>query len=105
MSKTANYNVIISDRAKQMLGVNIKFLAQASPEGALKLKDNLLKAIRSLELMPQRCPFFNEPYIPSNKYHKLVVQDRYIILFQIKDSNVYVDYVLDCRQDYQWLIY
>ena len=33
----------------------------------------------------------------------MIVRRRYMLLYQIKDLNVYVDYVLDCRRDYQWL--
>ena len=60
--------------------------------------------IRSLQTMPQRFPFFNEDYIPANKYHKLYVENWYLVLYQIKDDTVYVDWILDCRQDYSWLL-
>ena len=54
--------------------------------------------------MLQRFPFFEEPYIPPNKYHKMFVEKWYLVLYQIKDDTVYVDYILDCRKDYSWLI-
>lgn len=98
------YNVIISDRAKEMLGMHIRFLAQVSKPAAQKLKNRLLSALRSLQDMPQRYPFFNEDYIPANKYHKLYVENCYLVLYQIKDNTVYVDWIVDCRQDYQWLM-
>ena len=98
------YKVIISDRASQMLGRHLRFLAQASRPAAVKLKHRFLEEIRSLQEMPQRYPFFNEDYIPVNKYHKLYVENCYLVLYQIKDDTVYVDWVVDCRQDYQWLL-
>ena len=96
--------VIISDRAKEMLGMHIRFLAQISKTAATKLKSRLVEEIRSLQDMPQRYPFFNENYIPANKYHKLYVENWYLVLYQIKDDTVYVDWIVDCRQDYQWLL-
>ncbi|MDD4658959.1 MAG: type II toxin-antitoxin system RelE/ParE family toxin, partial [Eubacteriales bacterium] len=30
--------------------------------------------------------------------------DRYLLIYQIKDNIVYIDAVVDCRQDYIWLI-
>jgi len=33
-----------------------------------------------------------------------LVGKRYLILYQIKGQMVYVDYIVDCRQDYEWLI-
>lgn len=98
------YKVIISDRAKEMLGMHIRFLAQVNKPTATKLKNRLVEEMRSLQDMPQRYPFFNENYIPANKYHKLSVENRYLVLYQIRDDTVYVDWIVDCRQDYQWLL-
>ena len=98
------YKVIVSDRAKQMLGSHLRFLAQVNKEAAGKLKDRLLEQIGSLQEMPQRYPFFNEDYIPANKYHKLFVENWFLVLYQIKDDTVYVDWIIDCRQDYGWLL-
>lgn len=98
------YHIIISERAKEMLGMHIRFLAQVNKAAAGKLKNRLVAEIRSLQTMPQRFPFFNEAYIPANKYHKLYVENWYLVLYQIKDDTVYVDWILDCRQDYPWLL-
>lgn len=98
------YKVIISDRAREMLGLHLRFLAQASRPAAAKLKKRFLEEMRSLQEMPQRYPFFHENYIPVNKYHKLYVENWYLVLYQIKDDTVYVDWIVDCRQDYQWLL-
>lgn len=104
MAESRKYNVIVSDRAKQMLGSHIRFLAQVSKTAAQKEKKLLIDALRSLSAMPQRFPFFEDESVPRNKYHKLFVEKQYLILFQIKDNTVEVDYILDCRQDYGWLI-
>jgi len=87
-----------------MLGAHIKFLAQKSPSSAHSVKEKIIIAIRSLSEMPERCPFFDAEFVPINKYHKLIVNNRYLILYQIKDSTVYVDYIIDGRQDYSWLV-
>ena len=98
------YRVILSDRAKEMLGMHIRFLAQVNKTAATKLKSRMVEEMRSLQDMPQRYPFLNENYIPANKYHKLYVENWYLVLYQIKDDTVYVDWIVDCRQDYQWLL-
>ena len=98
------YRVEISDRAKNMLGAHIKILAQKSPSAARDMKDKIVTAIRSLSSIPERCPFFDGDFVPRNKYHKMVVDNRYLLLFQIKDRVVFVDYIIDGRQDYSWLI-
>lgn len=104
MEKKPQYKVIVSDRARQMLAGHVRFLAQKSPTAARRVKNELMNAIRSLHQMPERYPFFDAGFIPLNKYHKMFVEKRYLILYQIKDQTVYVDYVVDCRQDYAWLV-
>jgi plasmid stabilization system protein ParE len=98
------YKVIISDRAKQMLGEHIRFMAQVDKNVAKEKKNQIMNALRSLSQMPQRFPFFNEMYMAQNKYHKMFIEKWYLVLYQIQDDTVYVDYILDCRKDYSWLI-
>lgn len=104
MEDNIKYKVIISDRAKRMLGNHIRFMAQVNKDAAIEKKKEIMKSLRSLSYMPQRFPFFEEMYIPPNKYHKMFVEKWYLVLYQIKDDTVYVDYILDCRKDYKWII-
>lgn len=104
MEKMPQYKVIVSDRARQMLAGHVWFLAQKSPNAARKVKNELMDAVRSLHQMPERFPFLNAEFIPLNKYHKMFVEKWYLILYQIKDQTVYVDYIVDCRQNYGWLV-
>lgn len=103
-SKSKKYTVIVSKRATAMLVSHVSFLAQASETAALQLTDSFIYAADSLEKMPQRCPFLNNDYTPRNKYRKMIFEEKYLILFQIVDNNVYIDYIVDCRQDYSWLV-
>ncbi len=98
------YQVIVSDRVKQGLAMQIPFLGQLNKSAAQKLRTKLVSEIRSLGNMPHRYPFFNEEYLPANKYHKLFVENWYLIIYQIRDNTVYVEWIVDCRQDYQWLL-
>lgn len=104
MEQTPRYKVIVSDRARQMLGIHIRFLANVSPASARKTKTEIMKVIRSLNTVPQRFSFLDAEHIPPNKYHKVYVENWYLVLYQIKDQTVYVDYIVDCRQDYGWLV-
>ncbi len=105
MAENRKYKVIVSDRAKRMLGSHIGFMAQVNKEAAAVKKRELISAMRSLSQMPQRFPFFEEMYIAPNKYHKMFVEKWYLILYQIQEDTVYVDYIIDCRQDYGWLVH
>ena len=98
------YKVIVSDTAKTQLASHISFIANVNKNAARETKKRLIDAFHSLEDFPERYPFFNEELIPKNKYHKMFVRNYYLVLYQIKDSTVYIDYVVDCRQDYSWLL-
>ncbi len=104
MGQQNKYRVIVSERATQMLIFHAAFLAQASPEAAERLTVEFGKTANSLEMMPQRCPWLAGDYIPKNAYRFILFEKRYMLIFQIMDDAVYVVYVVDCRQDYGWLI-
>ncbi len=104
MADSKKYKVIVSDRAKRMLGTHIRFMAQVNKQAAAVKKEEIMTAMRSLSQMPQRFPFFEELYITPNKYHKMFIEKWYLVLYQIQDDTVYVEYILDCRKDYSWLI-
>jgi len=104
MEQRNKYRVIVSERATQMLVSHVAFLSQVSPEAAERMTVEFEKAANSLQLMPQRCPWLTGEYIPRNAYRFILFEKRYMIIFQIVDDIVYADYVVDCRQDYSWLI-
>ena len=104
MAENKKYKVIVSDRAKRMLGMHIRFIAQVNKEAAATKKKEIMSVMHSLSQLPQRFPFFEELYITPNKYHKMFVEKWYLVLYQIQDNTVYVEYILDCRKDYSWLI-
>lgn len=103
MEKNKKYRVIISDRAKRMLGAHIRFISQVNKQAASTKKKEIMTAMRSLCQMPQRFPFLEESYITPNKYRKMFIEKWYFVIYQIQDDTVYVDYILDCRKDYKWL--
>ena len=55
-----SYKVIVSDRAKRMLEMHIRFMAQVNKDSAKAKKQELVETMRSLERMPRRFPFFEE---------------------------------------------
>ncbi|MCI5687318.1 MAG: type II toxin-antitoxin system RelE/ParE family toxin [Emergencia sp.] len=104
MEQRNRYHVVVSEQATQMLVSHAAFLAQVSPEAAERLTTEFEKTANSLEIMPQRCPWLTGEYIPRNTYRFIMFEKRYMIIFQVMDDIIYADYVVDCRQDYGWLI-
>ena len=104
MERQNKYRVIVSAQAIKMLVFHAAFLAQVSTESAELWTSEFEKTAKSLEFMPQICPWLIGEYIPRNAYHFILFEKRYMIIFQIIDDIVYADYVIDCKQDYSWLI-
>ncbi|HYF84119.1 MAG TPA: type II toxin-antitoxin system RelE/ParE family toxin [Clostridia bacterium] len=103
-SRNKFYSVVISDRAADMLVQHIRFTAQLSLEAADRLRVEIIEAAKSLEYFPERNPWLSDPILPANKYRKMIINKRFLLIYQLKDDMVFVEYVLDCRQDYKWLI-
>lgn len=75
MGNKPQFQVVVSDRARQMLAGHVRFLAQKSPAAARRIKNELMQAIRSLSALPERFPFLDAEFIPPNKYHKMLVEE------------------------------
>ena len=100
----SSYSVVVSERAAQMLVSHASFLANVNVEAANRLTSEFVETANSLRNMPQRHPRLRGDYIPRNTYRFALFEKRYMLIFQIVDDIVYVDYVVDCRQDYRWLL-
>lgn len=98
------YKVTVSNCAKLMLGEHIRFLAQIDKDAARKTEKRILDSFRSLKVLPERYPFLEDEYIESCKYRKMFVENWYLVIYSISESTVRIDYILDCRQDYGWLL-
>ncbi len=100
----ATHKVIVSDTAGQLLLRHMRFLAGQSADAARQATEALLRAIQSLDTMPERYPFISDKFLPPNKYRKMFVVKHYLLLYQIREDTVFVEYVIDCRQGYHWLL-
>lgn len=99
-----DYIVIISDTATQMLVSHARFLVQKSEKAAQDLINEFKTAAKSLEKYPDRNSWLSDPVLTLKKYRKLLMYKRYMLIYQVKNDSVYIDYIVDCRQDYHWLI-
>jgi len=98
------YKIIVSDRATEMLMQHVRFMAQISLQAADKLRAEIKEAAKSLENFPERNSWLSDPVLPASKYRKMIINKRYLLIYQIRADSVYIEYILDCRQDYQWLL-
>jgi len=93
------YNIVISEDALSMLDKHTQFLAKVNVNAAKKFADQILDDIDSLSTLPERCPFYENAFVPGNRYRMLVSCKRYLIIYEISAGNVFVDFIIDSRQD------
>ena len=98
--KNEIYTVGISDRASEMLVYHARFLANVSETAAERLISEFELQAKSLRKQPERFPWLSHPMLPEHKYRKLLFEKRYLLIYQIKGGSVYIDAMVDCRQDY-----
>ena len=87
-----------------MLVSHARFLANVSVPAANRLIDTFVLMTDSLATMPVRNPWLEHDAIPFQKYRKLLFGKHYMALYQMQENTVYVTAVMDCRQDYIWLL-
>ncbi len=111
LTKNGEGDLVVMDietynRREKMLKLREELLAVEEDRIAGKTGYSLDELDACLEQVIEGAfPYFEEMYIPPNKYHKMFVEPWYIILYQIQDNTVYIDYILDSRKDYPWLIH
>lgn len=98
------FTVVISEGAAQMLVSHARFLAQVNEAAALQLIEDFQDKAKSLKQYPERNLGVIDPLITPGKYRKLLLEKRYLLIYQIKGAVVYVDAVVDTHQDYGWLL-
>lgn len=105
MSELENkFQVIVSKRAAQQLVEYAVFMARLEERLARQLAADFWKAADSLQSFLYRNPILRSSVFVTEKYRKMVFGKWYLLIYQIKGERVFVEYVIDGRQDYQWLI-
>ena len=82
--------------------LHTEFLARVSLVAARRLLADFRKVKIRLAANPFQFPFADKtdaPGIPPETYRKYLLCERYKALFLVEGSNVYVDAIIDCRQE------
>jgi len=103
MPKTKQYKVIISPELNSMLEQHVAFLASQDISAGEQLHNKIIKAIKSLETFPERYPIL-EYHNLNIEFRKMYVPNWYLLIYEIEQDIVKMQYMIDCRQDYMWLL-
>ena len=87
-----------------MLKLHINYLKLSSFINANHFREIILQSAKELEYFPKRYPLFLVPEISNKKYRKMVVDKRYLLLYEVIGESVWINLILDCRQNYKWFL-
>lgn len=93
------YTVVFASRVDAQLLKHVEFLARVSIPAAKAFRNAFAQLTEELEASPVRFPVETDPNLPSGVYRKALFFKRYKVLFSVDGNTVYVDAVIDCRQD------
>jgi len=88
-----NYKLIYSPEASMMLRSHIEFLSRVSVKASEKLSKEYIEAIKR---NPNGYPYFNTKSV----YRKYIFYKRYLIIYLVEKNIIYIDYIVDTRQNY-----
>lgn len=104
MPERETYRVVVSRRATAQLVEHAAFMARLDEKLAYRLVADFQTAANSLQRMPFRNPVLRGDVFPAEKYRKMLFDKYHLLLYQVREDTVYVEFVVDGRQDYQWLL-
>jgi len=94
------YRVRILPGALQDARNYYEFIADYSPEIAVKWFEGLFEVVNSLSIMPKRCPIAPEADLLGQEIRCLVYQKFYRILYSIDENVVRIYHIRHTSQDF-----
>jgi len=94
------YNVVVSRRVDAMLLEHISFLANVSLSAAKRFRSDYATILERLADNPFQFPVEHDLNLPEGAYRKALFFKRYKAVFLVENNTVYLDAVVDCRQNF-----
>lgn len=97
------YNIKIYKSAIKDLEDIVEYVNTLSEEPAIRIYDNIIKKIESLNELPERCPYLKDPNLRLKGYRGLIV-DNFVVFYVVKDNIVQIRRILYSKRNYEWLL-
>lgn len=93
------YSIILASRVDHMLVQHVSFLARVSIPAAKRFRKEFADTLKQIAENPFQFPIDTDLNLPEGLYRKALFAKRYKALFLVENETVYLDAVVDCRQD------
>lgn len=95
----ARYTVIVASRVDSQLLRHISFIARVSIPAAKRFRKEYAEVLDRLEENPFQFSLETDQNLPENVYRRALFARWYKALFLVENDIVYLDAVVDCRQN------
>ncbi len=89
-------NIFISDKAKLELYSHSFYKRKYSKSAYKKFLEDFDSSIQSLLIFPYMYPKVSK----NSSYRKILFNKKYKILYSIKNDCIYIDSIINCKQNY-----
>ena len=96
------YDVHIIEECVITLEKHIEFIANVNANAAEKFRNEFFEIVRGLEIFPERNTRIRMVIAPNLIYHRALIGKYHALLYEIQGNDVYVDLVIDLRQNNQF---
>lgn len=97
------YELKIFPLAEQDLKDITDYLNDLSPQAALKIYDEIIDNIASLEQIPMRCPLVKNTVLRAREYRMLMVHN-FVVFYVVSGKTVQIRRILYGRRHYEFLL-
>ena len=97
------FNVDVLPIAREDIAEIYHYIALDNPNAALRVTDEIIDKIDTLNEFPERCPIVPDNVLSRQGYRMLII-DPYIAFFKVFKSEVLVYRVLHGKRDYPQLL-
>jgi len=97
------YNVDVLPIARDDVAEIYHYIAMDNPDAALRVTDEIMDRIDTLEEFPERCPMVPDSVLARQGYRMLIIEN-YLAFFKVFKDQVLVYRVLHGKRDYPQLL-
>ena len=98
------YQITIADSAFADIQEALSFLGNVSKDAAKRLNQRIKEVILSLAEFPFRFESVNMPTKIGYDFRKATIENRYLLIYAIKEDLIVVERLIDARQGFSSLL-
>lgn len=88
--------ILISKKARKQLYLHAFYKSKYSKASSLQFLEDFNSSIQFLLLFPYMYPKISK----NSSYRKIIFNKKYIIIYFIENENIYIDSIINCKQNY-----